>query len=486
MTKKQQKLSFSELCQLASTSGVDSANLSAVLRESRGAKKLARRKVANIKTHDVKAFLKQQRKASNFAALSQEMGDVLAFATAQNFLTKNPLVSSVGQTGYVVSHTLKTLLGIAAVFVLIFGFMVFQRAQQTQEDPLLATADVARDIGWGEEVATFENLYYGQINPAKLGGTPSGPLYANNLVGSETQSPQTTNAKANIEAWGAALLPSQVPKSVVSPAHPALKGEGTWLPTKIVVNGHVAVRIARVRPDSVHTSFLDTLVWLDPKLLAFQEVAGTSEPKGNFVRGNGRVKHSLAPFYVAGINGGYKTDNMHGGFYYNGQNVIALRDGAATFLTYPDGSFDVVNWGHDAVKPGYSSARQNLTMLVENGKNLAKKDDAAKWGSAAAGTSSGHIFVWRSAIGVRADGTVVHLVGPSLSTRNLADLLIRAGVVRGMALDMNMGWASSYFYGPYGKGTPVDPQITHVVSRFRLSSTRDFIAVFAKSPAATK
>jgi len=48
---------------------------------------------------------------------------------------------------------------------------------------------------------------------------------------------------------------------------------------------------------------------------------------------------------------------------------------------------------------------------------------------------------------------------------------------------MNNGWASSYFYGPYGSGVPVDPQITRPASRFLNSSTRDFIAVYAKSPA---
>jgi hypothetical protein len=312
------------------------------------------------------------------------------------------------------------------------------------------------------------------------------PLLANPLLGNEQSTPRATNAKANFKAWGAALVPSKVPSRVISPASHSLPGEGVWLPTKIVVNGNVAVRVARVRPDSVHTSFLDTLIWLDPKLLAFQHIPGTLEPRGNFKHGSGKIANELSPFYVAGINGGYKSDNMHGGFIYNGKTIIPMRVGTATFLTYPDGSFDITNWGVDPVKPGFISARQNLKPLVENGQNMAKLDAAPQWGSVKQGTSSGHIFVWRSAIGIRADGTIVHLVGPSLSTRDLADLMIRAGVVRGMALDMNNGWASSYFYGPYGAGVPMDPQITHTISRFKVSSTRDFIAVFAKSPAAAK
>ena len=413
------------------------------------------------------------------------LGAVLAFAVEQGAIGKNPLLQPVGAVRHLAARSLQLVAAVLVILLGSFGFQVVQRAQQTQEDIILATADVARDLGWGEAVATLENYYYGQLNPSKVGGTPSAPLIDNSIVGTETTGGTPANAKSNVAAWGAAEVPSAVPTRVISPAKHKLPGEGVWLPTKLIVNGQVAARVARVRPDNVHTSFLDSLIWFDPKLVSFQEVAGTAEPKGNFDRGLGKVAKSLEPFYLAGINGGYKTDNMRGGFYYHGQSVIPLVDGAATFLTYPNGSFNIVSWGHDSVAPGYSAARQNLTLLVENGKNLAKKDVAAKWGSANQGVSSGHIFVWRSAIGVRADGTVVHLVGPSLSTRDLADLLIRAGVVRGMALDMNNGWASSYFYGPYGAGVPMDPQITHTVSRFRVSSTRDFIAVFAKSPASS-
>ncbi|MEN9747757.1 MAG: hypothetical protein RLZZ603_449 [Actinomycetota bacterium] len=270
---------------------------------------------------------------------------------------------------------------------------------------------------------------------------------------------------------------------LTSPATKPMAGEGVWQPTKIMVNGQVAIRITRVRPDNIHTSFLDTLIWMDPKLLAFQQIPGTLEPTGHYDHGTGMISQDLRQFYVAGINGGYKTVNMHGGFYYKGQTVIPLRDNVATLLTYPDGSIDVANWGHDKIKPGYISARQNLPMLVENGKNQVTDNNAAQWGSLAWGTASGGNFVWRSAIGVRADGTVVHLVGPSMSQSDLADLMVRAGAVRAMCLDMNNGWASSFLYGPYGKGVPVDPQIPRSPSRFLLSSTRDFIAVFAKSPA---
>ena len=380
------------------------------------------------------------------------------------------------------------VLAFVAINLANFGVQTVLRAQSAHEDIGLAAADVGRDLGYGPAMALGENIYYQVINPAAVGGKPKGGAVFGKVVPKVTVSAVASvapvnNAVANYPAWGPASGVSSAPANLTSPATKPMAGEGVWQPTKIMVNGQVAIRITRVRPDNIHTSFLDTLIWMDPKLLAFQQIPGTLEPTGHYDHGTGMISQDLRQFYVAGINGGYKTVNMHGGFYYKGQTVIPLRDNVATLLTYPDGSIDVANWGHDKIKPGYISARQNLPMLVENGKNQVTDNNAAQWGSLAWGTASGGNFVWRSAIGVRADGTVVHLVGPSMSQSDLADLMVRAGAVRAMCLDMNNGWASSFLYGPYGKGVPVDPQIPRSPSRFLLSSTRDFIAVFAKSPA---
>ena len=385
-----------------------------------------------------------------------------------------------------------TLIALAALVSLNaanFGVQAVVRANSAHEDIGLAAADVGRDLGYGPLMALSENFYYQVINPAAVGGKPKGSAVFGKVVPKTTPmatvsaTPAAVAAVANNPAWGGATEVSNAPENLVTPAKKAMAGEGVWQPTKIVVNGQVAIRITRVRPDNVHTSFLDTLIWMDPKLLAFQQIPGTLEPSGNYDHGTGMISQDLRPFYVAGINGGYKTVNMHGGFTYKGQTVIPMRDNVATLLTYPDGSIDVANWGKDTIKPGFVSARQNLPMLVENGKNQVTDNNAAQWGSLAWGTASGGNFVWRSAIGVRADGTVIHLVGPSMSQSDLADLMVRAGAVRAMCLDMNNGWASSFLYGPYRNGVPVDPQIPRSPSRFLLSSTRDFIAVFAKSPA---
>jgi hypothetical protein len=52
----------------------------------------------------------------------------------------------------------------------------------------------------------------------------------------------------------------------------------------------------------------------------------------------------------------------------------------------------------------------------------------------------GSEYQWRSGLGVTADGALVYVVGPVLSPLMVADLLVRAGAVRGVRLDINPTW----------------------------------------------
>lgn len=45
--------------------------------------------------------------------------------------------------------------------------------------------------------------------------------------------------------------------------------------------------------------------------------------------------------------------------------------------------------------------------------------------------------VWRSGLGITADGALVYVGGPGLNVTTLADILARAGAVRAMELDIN-------------------------------------------------
>ena len=56
--------------------------------------------------------------------------------------------------------------------------------------------------------------------------------------------------------------------------------------------------------------------------------------------------------------------------------------------------------------------------------------------------------VWRSGVGVTSTGAIVYVGGPSLNITDLADVLVRAGAVRAMELDINTDWVNFASYAP--------------------------------------
>jgi hypothetical protein len=375
---------------------------------------------------------------------------------------------------------------LVAIGIGSFAVATYQRATSQQEDTMMAASEVARDWGLNPLVAVAENIYYGYLNPAKVGGTPAEAAGFDDKTTSPTGPRDVSNVsatpEANIPAFGPAAEPQQLPNSLVSPVDP-LPGEGKWRPTRIVVNGATAIYIARIRPDATHTSIYATVAWFDTHLLGFSQVPGTKLPEGNFKHGDGRVPSDLRKFYVAGFANGYKMNQSQGGYVKDGLVVSRLVRGKATLLTYPDGSIDIVKWGRDAYKPGFSVARQNLNLMVDRGKSKVLSNSAAEWGSAWHGTGSGGNYVWRSGVGKTADGSIVYVQSAALTAETLADLLVRAGAVEAMALDMNSGFANGNLFGPYlPRGRHINRDNPNPTLDFYKTSERDFVAVFAKSP----
>ena len=56
-----------------------------------------------------------------------------------------------------------------------------------------------------------------------------------------------------------------------------------------------------------------------------------------------------------------------------------------------------------------------------------------------------------------ADGALVYATGPALTPLELGQLLVRAGVVRGMELDINPFWTFLVTYDPVDPGEPAAP-----------------------------
>jgi hypothetical protein len=195
---------------------------------------------------------------------------------------------------------------------------------------------------------------------------------------------------------------------------------------------------------------------------------------------------------VSAFNSGFRMGDANGGYYAEGRTLSTLRDGAASFVIYGNGTATVGQWGRDismAAPPstgGVVSVRQNLDLLVDGGRPVPglNANDTSKWGF----TLGNAVYVWRSGVGVTADGAIVYAAGPGLNITTLADVLTRAGAVRAMELDINPAWVNFASYAPVGlgtvaspaNGTPLLPAMSGGASRYFSAWNRDFITMSAR------
>jgi hypothetical protein len=234
----------------------------------------------------------------------------------------------------------------------------------------------------------------------------------------------------------------------------------------------------------VHTSYAEGIVSMDQRLLAFQLHPGAEDPGP----GSWRVPPTIPPGSRSGLlatfNGGFKIASAGGGFYLNGAHRGSLQRGAASMVYYRDGRIAIGAWGSDVhMTPAVKGVRQNLRLIVDHGHVPASVDVSVQssWGA----TLGGGAYVWRSGVGITADGRVIFVYGPALNVRELAGLLQRAGCVRAMQLDINPDWMSFMYYRPgrhLAEPRPANllPDQVQSPDRFYAISSRDFTAVFAR------
>ena len=158
---------------------------------------------------------------------------------------------------------------------------------------------------------------------------------------------------------------------------------------------------------------------------------------------------------VAAFNAGFRMQDANGGYFTQGKTMIPLRVGAASVVIYKDGTMTVGDWGrglHDeqpdrlgAPKPRPASWTTAKAVAGLTGQNTDQ------WGKTLGGTFN----VWRSGLGVTKNGALVYVGGPALTISDLANVLVRAGAVRGMELDINTDWVQySTFTGALN--TPIN------------------------------
>ncbi len=298
--------------------------------------------------------------------------------------------------------------------------------------------------------------------------------------------------------WSTILAPSVVavtqslPQPLPAPAalaplvHPGRPGEGVWSPQGRRVDGHPAIYTTLVRPP--HNPGVEAgVAWIDPRLLRAQLYSGSLSPGGLFWKRTAPISRSAAKSLVAAFNGGFLLKDSHGGYFSEGHMVAPLRTGAASLVIYRDGSWKVGQWGRDVtMTPSVVAVRQNLTLLVDHGAPVAGlvTTDVSTWGLAL----NNVIDTPRSALGETANGAFVYVEGP-MDIVDLAAILVRAGAVRAMVLDMNPLWPvfATYTPGsPTGYAVPANgkdltPSMYQQPNRFfEPQYARDFITLSAR------
>lgn len=337
-------------------------------------------------------------------------------------------------------------------------------------------AEWAREHGGASVVNWAENEWYSHHQPKIGGALPKGTIHKPKTV---------TTAPA---AVAVPHLPEPAP--IVPIVSPAVTGEGQWSPAGRLVDGVPAVYTTVLRPSAIHTSYVVGIAWMDATLLKATLYSGSQIPGGGPYTHTAPVSPSDATSLVAAFNAGFLMPAANGGYYTDGKTIDPLRDGAASFVVYKNGTSTVGQWGRDvSMSADVASVRQNLDLLVDNGQVVpaAYNANATQWGA----TLGGADYVWRSALGVTANGALVYVGGPGLNIIDLANILVKAGAARAMELDINTDWVNFSSYQPSTpsglasavNGTELLSGMTGTPGRYFASWwARDFITLSAPPP----
>ena len=362
---------------------------------------------------------------------------------------------------------------LALVVVLaIAGWQVVSQLTAPGTDSAAArVAEWARDHGMGDLVTFMEKQQY-QKNPPKVGGLPAGGI----PVAAGAKPPKTT---PHVPAG----LPAPAAMASLAGGAP-LPGEGQWQTVVTTAKGQAAIRVAALRPDNQHTSYVAGVMWIDPTFVRGQLRPGTTDPGGTWAAAPSLIPSEYSTV-AATFNAGFRLtgDASHGGYLSEGRAPVALQNGAASLVLHTDGTATVGTWnGEVAMAPNVVSVRQNLAMLVDGGQvSPSCSSGGSVWGA----TLGNKAYIDRSAFGVTATGAEVFVTGPALSVCTLGAMLQDAGVVRGMELDINPAWMTGTYWQT--RSAPQPPQAFHLypnqqpsATHYLSPSSRDWYAWFLR------
>ena len=336
------------------------------------------------------------------------------------------------------------------------------------------TIEWVKDHGGAGIVVWAENLWYSWHKPP-VGGAPRGGIPVAEQPSHSPTPPHAPKAPDHLLA----------PPNITPIAGNPLANEGVWQTVGRRVRGVPTVRVAFLRPDPIHTSLLAGVMWMDTKLLTPVLIAGTESPGGGGWPYDAKVPESAYPTLAATFNSGFLLKDSQGGYIADGRTAAAPVPGQASFVVYKDGSVNIGAWGHDvSMTPDVAAVRQNLWLMVRDGKPIPQlaTDPNPTWGA----TFGGGVLVWRSGVGITNDGALVYATGPGLSIQSLANILVHAGAVRAMELDINTVWTNGYYYSADAKsqtGFSAHPLLSDQYrppTRYLVPDERDFFAMLVR------
>jgi len=302
--------------------------------------------------------------------------------------------------------------------------------------------------------------------------TQEGHLGPAILVSTSSSAPTTTTTKAPFQP---------IPVSpVITPAN---AGEGQWAPADTwypPAPKAPAVMTTTWRPDPSQPSIVAYAVWMRSHTTSLALFPGYQGPGATTLdRGPTQIPSSSQGRLLASFNSGFYEADSAEGFFTHHTLYFPMVNNHATVLSRSDGSVDIVNWtGGASPDASITMARQNLTLLVNDGKPGAGTDIGSNWGL----TLHGVPAVWRTALGIDRAGNLIYASAPAQTAASMAQIMIQAGAIRAMQLDINPEWPIYVTYaGPGAQGPSLFiPNPNQVANRFLYSSTKDFFALYEK------
>jgi hypothetical protein len=240
----------------------------------------------------------------------------------------------------------------------------------------------------------------------------------------------------------------------------------------------VALETVRV-PGSAATGYVAVVDHARTSLALYP---GTAEPPSAAPRGPASVPYGERWRLLATFNGGFKygASGPTNGFAVDGHTYVPFQRGLGTLIAYRDGRVDVRAWRGGAAAPaGVVLARQNLPLIVDRGRPVPSIGNGWEWGATLGGVPA----VWRTSVGVDRNGDLVYAAAGDVTAAGLASVLVRAGALRAIELDINPEWPTFIVYahahGLHPKMFVPNPQQSP--ERYLSPDSRDFFAVYRRT-----